>query len=450
MSLSSFDTGGRARDRFLRDPLGLVLLFCGTLLLGYGDTASLNSPIRIPPLEAWQGGVFGGIEVLCLAMVVIAALRRAASRNRSWTPNRLDMPVFLIAIVLAVYPFVHLLLVEGGFRIPYEANFVPFFVVMYLVWRLTFEPGDMRLMIGMFFAAGLYKCVEGILVFLTNDALWGALTGWRDGMLLTLGVAGGLLALAIRPDKDDWYAVVRRHFLLALPLFAIVFVLAMRRSYMVAFVATIPFVLYRLQAGAERRRLWRSLVLVSPVFVLGALFFGFDAVGARFTSILVPTGEGSAAWRLIEYYNVANMIAERPFTGWPWGVEFVNATGIDLPTISTLTPHNIYLYALLRGGLIGLFCWLWLLVRQYKMSVSAIRHARSAGERFVGIWMMIALLLVVFSGLTSPVLASRLTILLPFLMVFVGFLPGANASRTSNWRPQSQVSGTTTLPSGAA
>lgn len=428
MTTIPFDRRSVVSDRFLRDPVGLILLFCGTLLLGYGDTASLNSPIRIPFLEAWAGGVFGGVEILCILMLGLALLRRIVARNDEIHPSRLDAPVLLVGLILAVKPWVHLFLNEGAFRIPYEANFVPFFIIMYLVWRLLFESSDTVVMIGMFFVAGIYKCIEGILVFVTNDALWGALTGWRDGLLLTLGVAAGILAIVIHPDRDDWYARMRRWFILALPLFGIVFVLAMRRSYMLAFLLTLPFVVSRLRQGAERRRMFRAVVVIAPVFLVGALAFGLDSVGARLTSIVVPTGEGSAAWRIIEYFNVVNMIAERPIVGWPWGVEFINVSGIDIPSISTVTPHNIYLYALLRGGIFGLFAWLWFVVRYYRTSRSAIVASRSASERFLGIWSMIGALLIIVSGLTSPVIASRLTIMLPFLLVLVSLLPGANTA----------------------
>ena len=410
--------------RFLRDPLGLLMVLIGLIVIGYGEVNLQYTPLRFSILEAWYGGAFGGVEVLIFVLLLCAVIRRIVAQDYSLTPSRMTTPVLTMGLLLFLIPWLRMVAGGAGLRIPFEANFIPFMVLMYFVWRLVFHPSDVRLIAWMILIATLYKCVEGLLIFSLNTAVWGALTGWRDGMLLALGVSGALIAFVIKPDRDDWYRRFRKAILLAAPLIAIVFVLAMRRSYFLALALSLPFIFARLRPR-ERKGLVTALVILSPLLVAGAATFGFDALSMRLGSISTPTEEGSAAWRLLEFYNVIQMIGMKPVFGWPLGVEFINVTGIDLPEINSLMPHNSYLYALLRGGVIGLVAWIWVLTRMVRSASNAIRGSSSSAHRFLALWMLTLALLTIFSGVTSPVFASRLTNLIPLCLVLVTMLPGA-------------------------
>jgi O-antigen ligase len=209
------------------------------------------------------------------------------------------------------------------------------------------------------------------------------------------------------------------------PIIIFVFVLAMRRSYFLSVAAALPFLWFQFR-GNERRSLLLALVIISPILIGAAATFGFDAISIRLGNIAAPTEEGSAAWRLIEYYNVTQMIMERPLFGWPLGVKFINVTGIDLPEINSLMPHNSYLYVLLRGGVVGLLAWIWFLKRSVSITLGTIRSAPTAGYRVLGTWMYSAVLFTILSGFTSPVLGSRLTILIPLCLALAGLLPGGD------------------------
>lgn len=400
------------------------MVLTGLIIIGYGEVNLVYTPLRIGILENWSGGAFGGVEVLIFITLFLATLRRIVARDYAFVPSRMTYPLLLMGLLIALVPWMRMVLAGGGFRIPFEANFIPFMVLTFFLWRLVFQPSDVKLMAWMILAATLYKCVEGILIFSVNTAVWGALTGWRDGMLLALGVSGALLAFVIKPDRDDWYRTFRKGLLIAAPLVSIVFVLAMRRSYILALALTIP-ILYKKIKGRERKTLVLALLILSPILLAGAATFGFDAISLRLGSISTPTDEGSAAWRLIEFYNVVQMIGQKPFFGWPLGVEFINVTGIELPMINSLMPHNSYLYALLRGGVIGLAAWVWVLVRMVRSANAAFLAAPSAAYRFLALWMLTLATFTIFSGVTSPVFASRLTNLIPFCLVLLSFLPGA-------------------------
>ena len=422
--------GELVRARFIGDPFGLLMVAIGLILLGYGEVNLMYTPLRIELLEPWTGAVFGGIEVLSILLALLAVARRTVTGDFYVTPTPISAPMIAVGVILALIPWMRMVATEGGLRLPFEANFIPFMVLLFFAWRWMLHPSDVRLVAWMILAATLYKCFEGILIFTVNDVVWGALTGWRDGMLLSLGVSGALIAYVIKPDGEEWYRRFRKFLLVVAPVIIFVFVLAMRRSYFLSVAASLPFLWYQLRGG-ERKTLLVALVIASPLLLGAAATFGLDAISTRLGNIAAPSEEGSTAWRLIEYYNVTQMILERPFFGWPLGIKFINVTGIELPESNSLMPHNSYLYALLRGGIVGLLAWLWFLKRGVSMTLGAIRSAPTAGYRFLGTWMYVMVLFTIFSGFTSPVLGSRLTILIPLCMVLAGLLPGADYRRSS-------------------
>jgi hypothetical protein len=412
--------------RFVYDPLGLLMVVLGTFLLGYSGAFE---PFRMSFFEAWAGGVFSGIEVFMLALPLIALVRRTVARDTYVAPMDLMPSLFLLAIVTVVVPWIRMVLWEGGVRIPFEANYMPFFFIMVAAWRLIFQPSDVKLMAWMLIPPIVFMCVEGLAIWITNPHVWGVLTGWRDGMLLALAVSGFLFAFAIRSD-ERWYRNLRRALILLAPFTIIVFVLSMRRSFMLGLLLTIPFVIGKLTREERRRLLIVSLV--SLPFFIGAIgVFGFGNFADRMASVTNPGEEGSAAWRLIEYYNVTHMIAERPVFGYPWGVQFVNYTGIQLPLINSLVPHNVYMYVMYRGGVIGLAVLVWFLYKALKVNFRTIRLAPTPAFRFLAIWMTTGTLLIVTAGLTSPIVSSRLVILIPFMLVLTSFLPGALPEQTA-------------------
>lgn len=416
--------GHLIHKRFLRDPLGFFMLVLGTFILGYGGVYG-PTPIHLSFFEAWAGAVFSGVEVSMLALLPLAFLRRVVSRDYYLTPSDATAPMIGISVVLIAFPFLRMIVESGRFYIPFEANFFPFFILMFFVWRLIFHPSDVRLMAWIILVCAGYKCVEGIAIFITaRSEIWGLLTGWRDGLLLSLIISGVVLAFAIRPTHELWYKRLQKGLMYLAPFAAFVFIGSIRRSYILGLLAALPIIYFYLKS-TERRRMMSVVLALLPFLVVSMAIVGADFFTDRVAGAATPTEEGSAAWRLIEFYNVLNMIAERPLLGWAWGVEFVNYTDIDIPLINSLIPHNIYLYALLRAGVIGLAVWLWFMVAMLRMHVRTIRRAPTPGYRFLACWMMTATLLIIVSGLTTPVIGSKLVILYPFLMVLTNMLPGA-------------------------
>ena len=421
----AINRGRSIHERFLYDPVGLLALVLGGFIMGYGDVGQLVTPFRIAAFEAWAGAVFSGVEVIMLTLLGLGILRRTVTKDFYVTPSRLTMPMLWLTLITILMPYLRMVVTEGGFRIPFEANFMPFFVIMFVAWRLLFHPSDIRLMCWIIIVATAYKSIEGIAIWFSNDVVWGVLTGWRDGMLLSMAFSAAIICFIIKPSSNEiWYARIRTAFFVLAPFAIFVFVTSMRRSYMLGLLMTIP-ILYFYLKKPEKKRLFTITLLLAPIFLASVFVFGIDSFTSRLTGIIEPSQESSAAWRLIEYYNTVQMIYQKPIFGWPWGVNFINFTAIDLPSINTLMPHNAYLYMLLRAGVIGLGVWIWVLVVMVRMNLNAIRHAPTPGYRFLALWMLSGSLLVILGALTNPIFASKLTILIPFCMAMSSFLPGA-------------------------
>jgi hypothetical protein len=54
-----------------------------------------------------------------------------------------------------------------------------------------------------------------------------------------------------------------------------------------------------------------------------------------------------------------------------------------------------------------------------------VRASRRPMERFLAFWLTAATVLTVLTGFTTPVYADRLQLFLPFLIVMLGYMPGA-------------------------
>jgi O-antigen ligase len=119
------------------------------------------------------------------------------------------------------------------------------------------------------------------------------------------------------------------------------------------------------------------------------------------------------------------MVAERPLTGWPMGATTRNATGIEFENISSLMPHNIYLYTMLRAGIWGLLAWAAMLLALFRMNMRTVRAARRPLERFTSLWLLATTVCVIAAGFTTPIVADRLQLFLAFPFVMASFLPGA-------------------------
>jgi len=98
----------------------------------------------------------------------------------------------------------------------------------------------------------------------------------------------------------------------------------------------------------------------------------------RFSGIITPKGEGSAAIRLMEWPNVIENILRNPIFGLPVGIPWKTYYRIPLSAVyTTLGSHNTYLWWTLRGGIFGVIAFLWLFGNIWKQVLLSYRFRRT-------------------------------------------------------------------------
>lgn len=420
----SYAAPGRVVGDYLSDPVRLFSIVVVLVVLGYGSRGDNMSPMLVSFLEPVFGNVFSMVEALLIVVAGLELMRRIAIGDYWVDRSPISRQVMFVGIVVCAYPLMHMFIVEGGLRFPLELMFMPVFIATFFLYLFLFRRTELPVMIWLVVIAGCYKLLEGAVVFANWGISWGLLTGWRDGLLLSMMAMGGVIALMIRSDGDETYTRIRRVLIWLLPLSTAIFMGSMRRSYMLGIALALPMIIY-LVRGRERR----TAIVVSVVFVIAAaaviVVMGTDFGDRVTSSVSDPSKEGSSAYRLLEIYNVTMMIMERPLTGWPMGAMTRNATGIDFVNVSGLVPHNVYLYTMLRAGILGLVAWCFLMWSSFRMNLRTVRAARRPLERFLSLWLLSTTICMIASGFTSPVIADRLQLFLAFPLVMASFLPGA-------------------------
>jgi O-antigen ligase len=411
-------------ERYLTDPSRLVIVLLTTFMLGYGARRDNGSPFTMALFEPFSGGAMSAIEIFIVLIIALEFLRRLMLNHWWIERSPVTAAVIGVGITACLYPALRMFIVEGTMRVSFEMFHLPMMIAMVFVWLFVFRREELPAMLSMVLAAGLFKAVEGVSIFVKVGLGWGLLTGWRDGMLLTLMMVGPLLAFAIKPEGDETYNRIRKFLFTCLPLTTIAFMGSLRRSYMLG-VVVILIVLAFFLKRRERRALVRILPLVLVMAAVSMVMVGWGEFIQRFSMLSTPSTEGSAAYRVFELYNVSQMVLERPFFGWPMAAPIQNYTMLELPPFSTIMPHNIYLYIIWRSGIFGLVAWMVLLIGLARMHLRTIRAAQTPFERFVSFLLATSTGLAILTGFTTPLAADRLQIFYPFIIVMTGFLPGA-------------------------
>ena len=425
------------------DPCGVLVVLLTVFILHYETRPDNFSPFVLPIFDPWVGGRFGLLDVILFSIPIFGILRRVVRGHLTIYRSSLSRPMIALAIFCGMIPMIRMFVVEQGFRFSWEMFAVPMTIFCFFMWLLIFEPDDLYLMAWIVIAGGVYKTIEASTIYLNVGVLWGLLTGWGDAMILALMVVGAIVAYAVQPKDDPYYRRIRTFLLCALPFTGIMFVMCLRRSYLIGVIIAVVVLAIAMNRN-ERRAAKGAIVASTLLFFIGILGIGLGSFVDRLSSIAEPGKEGSAAYRALEVYNLANMLVENPWYGYPFGVKIKNYTILEYENVSELVPHNAYLYVWLRGGIVGLLAWIWVLAAMVAMHRRTINAAARPFHRFVALWLYSSTLILIFSGLFTPVFAERLQQFYPFVMVMTSYLPGA-------WKPRKNLSGQhLQLPNSAA
>ncbi|MBS1913655.1 MAG: O-antigen ligase family protein [Bacteroidetes bacterium] len=422
-------SAGELFKRYATDPLRLLTIVLSTVVLGYGARVDNHSPFTVPFLENLVGSSFTGIEVLVALIFLLETLRRLVRRDFWLNRSPVTRPMIWVGIVLGVSPFLRMIFEENRLRIPLEIIETPGVVLAFFLWLYVYRREDIQLMLWLVLIAGLFKSIEGVAIFLSVGLGWGLLTGWRDAMLMAVVLLAIFFSFAITPGGSKAYQNVRRFAFWLLPVAMFTYIGSTRRSFVLGAGAAIVVLVFFFRQNERRRLLVMALPLVGVLGIAATALIGSNQFVDRLGVIGDPTSEGSASYRLIEIYNISNMIAERPIFGWPMGVSWRNYTLLEVENVSPVIPHNTYLYITWRGGFLGLAIWIWVLIAMLRMHFRTIRAARTPYERFLAFWLTAATISVIVAGFTMNVGSDRLKWFYPFFMVMTSYLPGAWPAR---------------------
>jgi putative inorganic carbon (HCO3(-)) transporter len=140
-------------------------------------------------------------------------------------------------------------------------------------------------------------------------------------------------------------------------------------------------------------RFWRTLAL--PLMVggfVGAMAIAVVAVPTlrdRASSIFVGRGDSSNNYRINVWMSVIQMIKDHPLLGiGPGNVAFNKIYPLyQRPRFSALSAYSIVLEVAVEAGLIGLTCFLWLLLVIFTQGLSQLAKLRKIGDR-QGFWLI--------------------------------------------------------------
>lgn len=428
-------TAGELFRWYATDPIRLLTIVLTAVVLGYGARVDNHSPFTVPFLEALVGSSFTGIEVLVAVIFLFELVRRMMHGDLWVDRSPVSRPMLWVGIMLGVVPFLRMVIEENRFRIPLEIIETPGVVMAFFLWLLVYRKEDLQLMVWLVLIAGLFKSLEGVAIFLNVGLGWGLLTGWRDAALMAVTVLAAFFAFAIKPEGDKAYQRVRIFLFSLLPVALFTYIGSTRRSYVLGAGAAILVLIFFFKKGERARLLVVALPLVFMLGIAATALIGSNQFVDRLEVIGDPSTEGSASYRLLEVYNISQMIAERPVFGWPMGTAWKNYTLLEIENVSPVIPHNTYLYITWRGGFVGLAIWIWVLVVLFRMHFRTIRAARTPFERFLAFWLTSASIAVVVAGFTMNVGSDRLKWFFPFLLVMSSYLPGAWPARKPKAAP---------------
>lgn len=350
-----------------RFPLATCLAF---LALGVLPNVFLAVPVFAEGFGLVGFGI-RPMDIVLLGMLGAVTLAQfIGNAGRSGTGLKRIAVVFAIWVAFEVARNIpqYGLSAPGEFRFSYLILALPIYV------GLHFPTAEMRVR--------LLKVLIGcsLLFPITMVPLLGALNAGIVGVegrffpaTISLGIALGVLALGIAHR----HGIVR----LKLPLLWMISLLAGailvsdgHRSVWIFVGASLLFLIARKEVG------WKTVAAGGALLVTayGILALGFpsvirhflDFLGERLLAFLSPEQDPTARWRLALWYSALETIARSPFLGEGFGGYWAFVTpGLGVVTQS---PHNLYIQALVKIGLIGLFIYLVLIVKTYRQFIQTL------------------------------------------------------------------------------
>lgn len=294
-------------------------------------------------------------ELVLFLLVAITLLQRRGVV----LGTRLDLCVIFFGFACLIGYLTGLWMHRDPSRLFEPRRLIHFFVAYYLTVNLIRDKRALRLFLMFFFFAVCLKALQGIYLFTVGEGLmikWkirAIFTGWEDSLCFVTFL---MMIGAYWIDRTPLPA--KRWFILFAPLVMFSFLFSYKRAYYVAFL-TGAATLFWIQGGKARFRLI-GIALAGLIVMVGLITISgqWHAIGMRIESILNPTQESSANYRLVEWRNAFISIQKHPFLG--IGLGGVMPMEIWLSRTNLLGVHNTFLWVAVKMGILGLFCLLFI------------------------------------------------------------------------------------------
>lgn len=300
------------------------------------------------------------IGLNCFEVVLVVLIAAALLQRRGvilGTP--LDFSLFLFGLACLSGLVTCLVLYHDPSRIFEPRRLLHFFVAYYLTVNLIRSRESLHFFLVVFFTAVCLKAIQGVFLFTGGAGLlikWkirAIFTGWEDSLCFVtfLMMLGTFWIERTAISGKRW-------FILLIPAVAFSFLFSYKRAYYLS-ILTGGAALFWLQGGKSRLRLIRIAVVGMVGMILLITLAGqWHAIALRIDSILHPTQESSANYRLVEWRNALISIRSHPFFG--IGLGGVMPMEIWLSRTNLLGVHNTFLWVTVKMGVLGLFTLLLL------------------------------------------------------------------------------------------
>ncbi|MFB3788464.1 MAG: O-antigen ligase family protein [bacterium] len=327
--------------------LGLESLFTEDVLLVNEQLEQTLYKVSLPYL---------GLNVFEAALILLALVTFLQQRGVIHG-TRLDLSLAGFGVACLAGYIACLLYYKNPALLFEPRRLMHLFVAYYLTVNLLRTKASMQMFLTILFAAVALKAMEGAYLFTAGQGLqikWkirAIFTDWADSLMFVtylLLLAAFLVERAPFPGKWIFTAFS--------PVVFFSLLVSYKRAYYIALLAGLA-ALFWIQGHKSRFRL--LLISGAAAVILAGLITVTDqwtAVGLRVDSILHPTKESSANYRLVEWQNALICIRRNPLFG--IGLGGIMPMEIWLSRTNLLGVHNTFLWVAVKMGAFGLFTYL--------------------------------------------------------------------------------------------
>jgi hypothetical protein len=384
--------------------------------------------------QGWQGstsvfqlnflipveGLMGLHELFLMIVLILMLLERSLMRDFTFARSYFSAPILLMAFAL-VLSWIRGMAILQEFRPVYEMHESILIPISFFIFLNAFRsPRERGVLLVMFLFAAIMKSADSIWIkyfVVSEKSSWGSVLFWRDGFILAMGVVSMFLLIHYRGKKYRW---LRKVMYFGGPFILYGLLASFRRTAIISVLVSIFVMFFTIGRGRIRKHTW---MLLAFLFGLAVFILFIDPIGiiTRFVGgIMMPSEEGSAYIRLMEYPNIIMNIYHNPLFGVPIPIFWHQYYQMPLfANYTSLGTHNTYLYFQLRTGIIGSVAFFWFLGRAWKAVLINLRIQRTEEDFLFNQMLLFCFVVYNVSCFSGAMVVDAMNIMTGFVLVFL-------------------------------